>query len=86
MVQEALANAARHSGATAVTVTLSWLPEELIVDVRDDGVGFCPETVRRGRGLDGMAERLAAAGGRLDIESRPGGGTTVVAGLPRGAR
>lgn len=87
VVQEALSNVARHSRATAVTVTVSWLPDELIVDVRDDGVGFCPETVRRGRGLDGMAERLAAAGGRLEIESRPdGGGTTVVAGLPRGAR
>ena len=86
VVQEALSNVARHAGASAVTVTLSWLEDELIVDVRDDGVGFEPDTVRRGRGLDGMAERLAAAGGRLEIESRSGAGTTLVAAVPLEAR
>ena len=56
------------------------------MDVRDDGIGFDPAAVVRGRGLDGMGERLSAAGGRLEIESRPGDGTTVVAVLPRGSR
>ena len=85
MVQESLANVSRHAAATSVTLTLSWLGDEL-VDVRDDGIGFDPAAVVRGRGLDGMGERLSAAGGRLVIESRPGDGTTVVAVLPRGSR
>ena len=83
VVQEALANVFRHARAGKVTVTLSWLCDELIVDVRDDGIGFHPDSVTRGRGLDGMAERLAAVGGRLEVESRPGAGSTVVAVLPR---
>lgn len=83
VVQEALANVSRHAGAGAVTVTLSWLADELIVDVRDDGAGFDPDAVVRGRGLDGMAERLAAAAGRLVVESAAGEGTTVVAVVPR---
>jgi signal transduction histidine kinase len=83
VVQEALANVARHAAADRVTVTLSWLSQELIVDVRDDGVGFDPRAVVRGHGLDGMAGRLAAARGRLVLESRPGEGTSVVAVVPR---
>lgn len=76
----------RHADARTVTVTLTWLAGELHVDVRDDGIGFDPEAVVRGHGLDGMTERLHAAGGRLEIESRPGDGTTVAATLPRGSR
>lgn len=83
VVQEALSNAARHAGADQVTVTLSYLQDELIVDVRDDGTGFDPGTVQRGRGLDGMSERLAAVNGRLVIEGQPGRGTTIVASVPR---
>lgn len=83
VVQEALANVARHARASRVTLTLSWLDEELVVDIRDDGVGFDPHAVVRGHGLDGMAERLAAVPGRLVLESRPGEGTTVVAVVPR---
>ncbi|MBP8919669.1 MAG: hypothetical protein KBG85_08190 [Micropruina sp.] len=86
VVQEALANVSRHADARTVTVTLTWLAGELHVDVRDDGIGFDPEAVVRGHGLDGMTERLHAAGGRLEIESRPGDGTTVAATLPRGSR
>lgn len=83
VVQEALSNVARHAGAASVTVTLSWLVDQLIVDVRDDGTGFDPLAVTRGRGLDGMAERLRAASGRLEVESSPGEGSTVVAVMPR---
>ena len=64
-------------------MTLSWLGEELIVDVRDDGAGFDPASAVRGRGLDSMTERLEAAGGRLVIESAPEEGTTVAAVVPR---
>lgn len=83
VVQESLANVARHAAARTLGVTFSWLSEELVVEVSDDGVGFDPDAVVRGRGLDGMAERLAAVGGRLVLESRPRTGTTVVAVLPR---
>ncbi len=83
VVQESLANVARHARARSVTVTLSWLGEELIVDVRDDGAGFDPASAVRGRGLDSMTERLEAAGGRLVIESAPEEGTTVAAVVPR---
>lgn len=83
VVQEALANVSRHAGARSVTVTLSWLDDELIVDICDDGNGFDPAAVVRGRGLDGMAERLRAADGRLVVESTAGEGTTVVAVVPQ---
>lgn len=83
VVQESLANVARHARASHVTVTLSWLADELIVDVRDDGGGFDPDAVAHGRGLDGMVERLSAAHGRLVVESAAGEGTTVVAVVPR---
>ncbi|MGD0925302.1 MAG: ATP-binding protein [Streptosporangiaceae bacterium] len=50
--------------------------------VTDDGAGFDPGATRRGSGLQGMADRLAALGGTLDIHSRPGHGTTVRGWLP----
>lgn len=83
VTQESLANVARHSLATSVTVTLSWLPGTLLLDVADDGVGFDPDSVVRGRGLAGMRERLAGVGGRLIVESEPDRGTTIAAEVPR---
>jgi signal transduction histidine kinase len=50
--------------------------------IEDDGGGFDASAVREGTGLDGMRERLALIGGRLKIESRLGGGTTLVAVVP----
>ncbi len=84
-VQEALANVAKHASATRVTVTLSYLGETVTLDVDDDGVGFAGSPLVRedgGFGLTVMRERIAAVGGRLEVESAPGQGTTVAASVP----
>jgi two-component system, NarL family, sensor kinase len=80
--REFLANAAQHSEAGAVLVTLSAQGRDLVLEVRDDGVGFDPRgldsRVASGHiGLRAHRERLEAAGGRLNIVSAPGEGTTV---------
>ena len=82
IVQEALSNVARHARARHVEVTLTAQDVALEVTVRDDGVGFNVERLRTGLGLVGMGERAELAGGRLDIESVPGAGTTVRARFP----
>lgn len=85
-VQEALTNIARHARAAHATVIVERRYGELRAIVEDDGVGFDPSTKpgtgRRGLGLRGMAERAAQAGGRIEIESQPGGGTTLFLALP----
>jgi signal transduction histidine kinase len=83
--QEALANTARHARAHRVVVSLSYLGDSVTLDVDDDGVGFTGTPVPRpdgGFGLVAMRERIAAVGGRLDVESAPGEGTTVAAEVP----
>lgn len=83
--EEALANVAKHARATRVTLTLSWLEDAVSVDVDDDGVGFAAVPrpgVQGGFGLTGLRERLTAVGGRLEVESAPGEGTTVMAQVP----
>jgi signal transduction histidine kinase len=88
IVQEALSNVARHACARHSEVTLTAQDVALEVTVRDDGVGFNVERLRTGLGLVGMGERAELAGGRLDIESAPGAGTTlrVRFPLPRATR
>jgi signal transduction histidine kinase len=85
LLQEALHNVARHAGAREVVVTLR-LPTGpggvVGLIVADDGRGFDPSAVERGRGLSGMAERCAFFGGRLEVESTIGGGVQVRAELP----
>ncbi|MFI0421472.1 sensor histidine kinase [Spongiactinospora sp. 9N601] len=86
--QEALANAAKHAGASRVGVTLSYMEDMISLDVRDDGTGFDPERVRDGGGfgLTAMRKRVARLAGTLDIESEPGAGTAISAGVPAVAR
>ena len=79
---EALQNVAKYAGAAQATVGLSCANGGLEFTVTDDGAGFDPAATRRGSGLQGMADRLAALGGTLDIRSRPGHGTTVRGWLP----
>jgi signal transduction histidine kinase len=76
VVQEALANVRRHSGARRAVVTLGVADGELLVEIEDDGGGFGPETAY-GMGLTGMRERVFGLGGRLEVEGREGVGTRV---------
>lgn len=82
----ALANVREHAGAHRVALTLTYHLDEVVLDVRDDGRGFDPTQVRpsgtRGRGLAGVRDRAAELGGRADVESAPGEGTTVSVRFP----
>jgi Histidine kinase/Histidine kinase-, DNA gyrase B-, and HSP90-like ATPase len=82
LVQEALANVVKHARATHATVTLG-RDTRVRVSVEDNGVGFGAPVPAFAYGLAGMRERVAALGGRLSLENRPGGGARVVADLPR---
>jgi signal transduction histidine kinase len=84
VAQEALNNAVRHAHASAVTVLLSPSRGGLQLAVSDNGSGFDPARMRdhASLGLASMRERVRLLYGRLDIESTPGRGTTVVAWVP----
>ena len=78
VAQEALANVARHSEATAVTIDLTFAADAVTLHIADNGHGFDLTTTRKGVGLDSMRERIESLGGRFEVESRIGGGTTVL--------
>ena len=85
--QEALTNARKHSQASGATLTLTYQPYEVSVDVVDAGVGFDPATVSRrpdgtGYGFTSKRSRITERGGELTVESEPGGGTAVRATIP----
>jgi signal transduction histidine kinase len=83
IIQEALANAAHHSGAPRASVSISRHDERITVIVADDGRGFDPADVpESGIGLAGMLERSRLLGGQLSIESAPQRGTRVTVSLP----
>ncbi|WP_295991754.1 sensor histidine kinase [Rugamonas sp.] len=87
VMQEALANVARHAGASKVSVALSRRPRRLALTVSDNGVGWAAGHPSRrppghGCGLPGMRERVASAGGWMKVLSRPGRGTTVLICVP----
>ncbi|MFD7050081.1 sensor histidine kinase [Streptomyces mirabilis] len=87
IAQEALSNASRHARAARLGVTLSFMGDEVTLDVRDDGRGFDPAAVPGrtgigGFGLDGMRARAERVAGSLTLESEPGRGTAVSARVP----
>ena len=87
VVQEALTNARRHSGAKTIRVSLRTEGDDLVAEVADDGRGYGPE-VTPGLGLVSMRERATVLGGELEVRSKAGEGTIVrlrlpVSGLPR---
>jgi signal transduction histidine kinase len=84
VVAEALTNAVKHAGARRVLVALTQPNGSLAVEVRDDGCGFDPATVR-GLGLASLADRMSIVNGALRIDSRPGRGTTLRAEVPLAA-
>lgn len=95
-VRGALANVAEHARASRAVVSLTAQPDELRLDIRDDGVGFDARPAAmsartaqrraagRGQGIPGMAERIAQLGGELQVESAPGEGTTLSLVFPLG--
>jgi signal transduction histidine kinase len=82
VVSEALTNVAKYAEASYATVNLQRANGRLVVEVADDGVGGADPD--NGTGLRGLADRLAVIEGRLEVESPPGGGTTIRARIPCG--
>ncbi|MFF4005661.1 sensor histidine kinase [Streptomyces sp. NPDC001717] len=92
IAQGALANIREHSGARTAALTLTYLGDQVVLDVADDGHGFTePEptaaatattTPQRGHGLPAMRARVRQLGGTLTIESTPGEGTVLSASVP----
>jgi signal transduction histidine kinase len=90
VAREAVTNAVRHARAETVHVSLSWLDDLVLLDVTDDGIGFRPEPAGQARaacdgsglGLATMRQRIRQVGGELTIESAPGEGTVISAGVP----
>ncbi|MFI6825735.1 sensor histidine kinase [Kribbella sp. NPDC050241] len=87
ITQEALANVSKHAAATRVGVTLSFMDDEVTLDIRDDGKGFEPlalpaRSSTGGFGLEGMRARAARIAGSLTVEAEPGSGTAVSARVP----
>lgn len=80
--QEALHNIKKHARAQNVNITLSYMPDILVLDVADDGQGFEPVLDRRGFGLKSMRERAEELGGELTVESEPGKGTKIAVMIP----
>ena len=89
IVQEALTNVVKHAGPAHAQVTIRYRDQDVTVEVIDDGRGVAAVAGNGGRGtghgLIGMAERVAAFGGDLEVGPRPGGGFRVAARLPLAA-
>jgi signal transduction histidine kinase len=83
IIQEALTNIVKHADAQSVSIVLLEIDGAVRTVVEDDGAGFDPTAVRDGAlGLVGMRERVALLGGRFEVESGPGAGTTLIIELP----
>jgi signal transduction histidine kinase len=87
ITQEALANVSKHAAASRVGVTLSFMDDEVTLDIRDDGKGFeqmalPARSTTGGFGLDGMRARAERIAGSLSVEAEPGSGTAVSARVP----
>ena len=81
LVQEALTNVVKHSRASHVSISLVRKAKSVSAVIEDDGIGFTEPSGER-LGLIGMRERVGLLDGRLEVESRSGHGTTIVAEVP----
>jgi signal transduction histidine kinase len=84
--KEAIHNAVRHAACTEVAVEITRAGRSLVLSVSDNGIGFNVPLARQGQGLFSMRARARAIGGRLEITSRPGCGTTLRLIVPMGRR
>lgn len=84
-LQEALANVRKHAEAREVAIVVAADGEDVVMTVRDDGIGFDPDAARTGFGLDGITDRAALAGGTVAVESAPGAGVQLVIRVPGSA-
>ncbi len=83
IVQEALANVQRHAQAQRLSLSLTGLPDEILLVVEDDGQGFDPDHIPQGHyGLIGLNERVRLLGGTLRLQSSPGEGTRLEVAIP----
>jgi signal transduction histidine kinase len=82
IVQEALTNCVRHARARHLFIDLTRGHGGVLLEIRDDGMGFDAGTTPRGNGLTGMHERVGLLGGRFDLLSAAGAGVTIRAGIP----
>ena len=84
---ECIQNAAKHAGPGATaTIRLGQEADRVRFSVEDDGRGFDPAAVEQGAGLTNLSDRVAAVGGSLRIDSRPGAGTRIAGDLPAAPR
>ena len=85
IAQEALTNVVKHASAESISIVVTTADSMVRTVIEDDGVGFAFGAVRaEALGLVGMRERALLLGGRFDVESSPGAGTTIVAEIPLG--
>lgn len=88
VIQEALTNIRKHADATEVGVKLQFQPDSIFAEIYDNGNGFCPDRVLGSEvsinylGLLGMKDRVEMLGGTLNIDSKPGAGTTIAFTVP----
>lgn len=80
--KETLHNAARHSQASRVEVTVAVNPEELVLTIQDDGVGFDFENRRQGLGISSIGKRMKQLGGSVEYATTPESGTSVTFSIP----
>ncbi|QLQ06519.1 MAG: sensor histidine kinase [Anaerolineae bacterium] len=80
--QEALTNVRKHAQARQVNITLSYMGDQVALDVQDDGVGFDSSAATAGFGLAAMRQRVEQLGGTVVVESAAGHGATVAVTLP----
>lgn len=88
-LQEALRNIDKHAQANQVNVRVSWLEDEMLLDISDDGAGFDPAAIQAGKngyqlGIATMESRVEAAGGTFALESAPGEGASITISFPTG--
>nr|WP_268828364.1 GAF domain-containing sensor histidine kinase [Sinorhizobium medicae] len=82
IVQEACQNTIRHAGARTLVLALTYNTAEVVVSIRDDGIGFTLDDARMGLGLVGIRERTQAVGGQISVSTAPGSGTEIIFCVP----